>query len=201
MTNTFANVVELRFVQRIVVVLFVLAGLSVTHALAQSGAALSFDGSDDYVDLNNISQLNNATSFTLEGWVKPTNFSAIRTIFSKGTSATDIIALDIDFDGKLVFRIGSTTTVGTTNGALSANTWQHVAAVFNGYGATNADRCKIYINGVKNKSDKNKFVNERIEFIKSILNTQSDNANYFICFVDHPRYWKNNDVFVKILAI
>jgi hypothetical protein len=60
---------------------------------------------------------------------------------------------------------------------------------------------KIYINGVKNKSDKNKYVNERIEFIKSILNTQSDIANYFICFVDHPRYWKDNDVFVKIIAI
>lgn len=60
---------------------------------------------------------------------------------------------------------------------------------------------KIYINGVKNKSDKNKYVNERIEFIKSILNSQSDNANYFICFIDHPRFWKDNNIFVKTLAI
>lgn len=60
---------------------------------------------------------------------------------------------------------------------------------------------KLYVNGVKNKTDKEKYIRERMELINSILNSQSDASNYFICYVDHPSFWKNKDVFVRILEI
>ncbi len=45
---------------------------------------LSFDGVDDYVDLGDISELNNATSFTIEGWANQTSNTDTEIIF--GTS-------------------------------------------------------------------------------------------------------------------
>lgn len=60
---------------------------------------------------------------------------------------------------------------------------------------------KIYINGVKRLKNKEAYIEERMKLIKAILAEQSDDSNYFICFIDHPALWKNDDIFIQIFNL
>ena len=64
----------------------------------------------------------------------------------------------------------------------------------------NAEK-KIYINGIKNIKQKEKYISERMNLINSILKIQTENSSYIICFVDYPSFWKNDEIFVRIIEI
>ena len=117
---------------------------------------LTFDGSDDYIDLGNMTVLNGASAFTFEAKVFSTDNSGFRTIFAKRVDDNNCIQLQYAQGqaggaNSLMFKVtgGSFNAYGYTDGnAFSLNAWHHVAAVFNGSGATNSDKLKLYIDGV-----------------------------------------------------
>jgi len=119
------------------------------------GAALSFDGTDDYVDGGSLGFLNGATAFTVESWVKRTAGGYIYPIFFaknvNGTWATDAINIGgWSSGGGIYARIaGAADAYGynTDNTILPADTWVHIAVVYDGSASTNADRLKIYAGG------------------------------------------------------
>ncbi len=111
---------------------------------------LTFDGVDDYVDLGDISELNNVSTFTIEGWANQASNSDTEIIFDKFSGEDNDLTIATT-SGKFYIELGN----GSNSYAswddyaseVSSNTWFHWTVVFDGGGGTNADRLRLYIDG------------------------------------------------------
>jgi hypothetical protein len=105
----------------------------------------TFDGNNDYVALNNFPDL--TESFTITAWIRPARISGDQRIFADDEHNTGGYALSLGDggDGRLRFFSRKVNPISLDSGAvISANTWYHVAAV---YDATAHTR-QIFVNGV-----------------------------------------------------
>lgn len=105
--------------------------------------------------LNNQAQVfNNATNFSFSGWFK-IDYNENQNIFDikSGSnkrfqinyySSTQGLRINIDTSGAGNYADRQNVI---SNGYIAFGEWFHYAGVFNGSGATNADRVKLYING------------------------------------------------------
>ena len=107
--------------------------------------ALDFDGVDDQVNHGDIVGIDGAAAFTMMAWVN------IDTLENLGF----LMAKDGACRLTMTTGPGTTMTAATTSvitgdiaGAAVAGVWDHWAYVFDGAGAANADRLKLYKNGV-----------------------------------------------------
>ncbi|MBL7795696.1 MAG: HYR domain-containing protein, partial [Saprospiraceae bacterium] len=121
------------------------------------GNALHFDGADDFVNIGNPA-INGLSTLSFETWVKFGALTNDALLFTKGGTSNEDVQFSLggpNYGGdinNLVVTIGENPGTGlafarTTSSLMTAGTWYHVAFVFNGAGATNADRMKIYVNG------------------------------------------------------
>ena len=106
------------------------------------GRALSFDGTNDRVDVPDAASLDLTTGMTLEAWVKPTSNVGWRTVIMK-ERGTDLLYALYSSNGSKPrtenFTTVENTAAGTT--ALPLNAWSHVASTYDG---TNL---RFYLNG------------------------------------------------------
>lgn len=107
--------------------------------------SIALDGNGDYLTIpNNTSMILAGANFTLEAWIYPSgNYSNYRTMISKrvlGSSTTSYQFYLRQTSGYLSFFNG---TEYVSSSTPTANTWSHVAAVYDG---TNIN---LYINGVR----------------------------------------------------
>ena len=108
-----------------------------------NGSALDFDGVNDQVSFGNpiTTSLNGTNKLTVEGWVKTTNTTGIKTVICNHGSGLptqfDLRTNGTNFDCFVGFG-----TYVVTAGTVIPNTWQHVAMVFDGV------TLKLYVNGV-----------------------------------------------------
>ncbi|MCW1147106.1 LamG-like jellyroll fold domain-containing protein, partial [Flavobacterium lacisediminis] len=106
---------------------------------------LNFDGSNDMVGLGSSlsSTLNGANFFTAEAWINVPNTTGVKTIVGNHISNGAQFNLRIDgsrLNGFLGFgAYGANTSVGS----IVANTWHHVAMVYND------TTLKLYIDGIE----------------------------------------------------
>lgn len=115
-----------------------------------SGTAVSFNGTNQYIDLGDDDALDLAgTPFTLEAWIKmPAAIAAQQhTILGKGIDNTDV-AYRFDVDGTtrragILVGNGVTTAGITTLIPIPADEWTHVAVTYDGSYTLN-----IYQNGI-----------------------------------------------------
>ncbi len=122
-----------------------------------SGKAVSITSTGGRINAGNVAELINAAAFTIEARFKYdssiTDWSnAEACIYRKHVTATDRIKLHVDKATRSVqFTLanGSDRKGYTTSNVVSHDTWYHVAAVFDGAQTGNANRMKIYINGVQ----------------------------------------------------
>ncbi len=110
-----------------------------------------FDGVDDYVDCGSLSTLQNATEFSISCWFK-TPLTAVNGIWTWFDGADGWLELNCSADGSMIanvtrFNHTSATYGIAAAGTLTADTWYNATVVFDGSGATNADRLKLYVNG------------------------------------------------------
>ncbi|HAM56723.1 MAG TPA: hypothetical protein DCQ64_15530 [Candidatus Rokubacteria bacterium] len=118
--------------------------------------ALSFDGVDDKVDFGDINAIDGSSLLTVCVWYKPTAASDAAVIWGKvasvGGDAADLVLWHGVGDGSVgadfAFVMGTTAPKGRVAGIFSAGVWVHLAIVYDGGGAANADRLKLYVNGV-----------------------------------------------------
>ncbi|MBI2515195.1 fibronectin type III domain-containing protein [Candidatus Wolfebacteria bacterium] len=110
------------------------------------GNALSFDGSDDYVNVPDNSSLKPTSAITYAMWVYPRLASTFGVFFEKGDSTTAGYGAFVTSDNKFCFIVKTTTgtyAVGNSTALYQVNQWQHVAVTYDSSGAKN-----IYVNGV-----------------------------------------------------
>jgi hypothetical protein len=108
------------------------------------GYSLDFDGTDDFVEANNVIT---AYPFTMECWVRLDVTNVGQRILAISNTTAGNVRYSLFYfqtDGKFYIQIQNTTTFssGSTTTA-SANTWYHLAAVFE----SDTSR-KLYVNGV-----------------------------------------------------
>lgn len=110
-----------------------------------------------------LSKADNATldfsaAFTLSVWIKQTALAVNQTIAAKWTYQTQGswgFQTDATNNDELLCYIATSLIDAgvnygrTTTADLAAGTWYHLIVVYDGSGAANADRLKIYVNGVQ----------------------------------------------------
>ncbi len=114
------------------------------------GGSLDFDGADDYVNMGDIQSLNSVTAFTISGWIKQTDNGSYNRIFGKRNGDNNDIFFS-SYLSKLYIEVGNgANTYGYWNNysTISSGTWFYVTVVYNGSGASNSDKLKLYIDGV-----------------------------------------------------
>ena len=114
--------------------------------------SLAFDGVDDYLDCGDVTTLSNATTFTYSGWYKQTTLDVISYMFGSYIDVSNRLIAYTWSSGLMYFQIEKTASnfyAGFDySTVVTASQWFHLAVVYDGSGATNADKVKIYIDGV-----------------------------------------------------
>lgn len=119
----------------------------------QTNNALNFDGTNDIVDLGNLSALNGASKFTIELWAYQSSVQGDKVYYmKKGADNNNRIGLQNVIgrpnDLYLFVSNGSTQYAESTGGTLiQPNVWNHIAMVYDGSGASNTDKLKLFVNG------------------------------------------------------
>ncbi|MBI9035069.1 MAG: LruC domain-containing protein [Bacteroidales bacterium] len=124
--------------------------LATNKAVQLTNYCLLFDGVDDYVNLGDITQLNNASTFTIEGWANQTTNTDNERIFHKYSDGDNDISI-APYGGSFIIEIGNGSNSygewAAYSATVTSGTWFHWAVVYDGSGVTDADKLKLYING------------------------------------------------------
>jgi hypothetical protein len=109
------------------------------------GGAVYFDGVNDYIKVLSSNSLNVKNRITIEAWINPAALPIESSIVSKGGSLScgnyDLYI----YNGKLALLSTASCNwaYAAKNASITANTWQHIAAVYDG------SRLRYYVNGVQ----------------------------------------------------
>ena len=124
-----------------------LAGATRTGA-GRFGNALSFDGSNDQVNLGNL-DVSGGNGLTIAFWMRADDFGTYDArLNSKATGANDqdhYWMVSTFSSNSVRFRLkanGSTTTLISNSGVIAADQWHYVAATYD------ESRMRIYVDGV-----------------------------------------------------
>ena len=119
----------------------------VSYGVGEFDLAGVFNGSSSKIDLPNLGISGSATR-TISAWINVNSLSGNRTIFQYGNaSANNRFGFAIESTtGKLYVEYYGRDVITTTN-QITANTWFHVAATYNGGVIQTATNTKIYVNG------------------------------------------------------
>jgi hypothetical protein len=112
---------------------------------ARSGQALTFDGTNDWVTVNDAAALD-VTRTTLEAWVRPTTLSGWRTAIMKESAiglAYALYAHDNAPRPSAYMNTGGPDIEVQGTSGLPLNTWTHLAMTFDG------TVMRLYVNGAQ----------------------------------------------------
>ena len=125
---------------------------------AQKGPVLEFDGTDDYVDLGNISNTNFTTAdFSIQVWVKTTSTKA-QSILVKGDGdgvwEPGEKALYMESAGYPWFVGFNNEYIPGTGLKINDGQWHHIVVTWGGYtGSLDSGIPAIYVDGEKSTGD------------------------------------------------
>ena len=106
------------------------------------GSSYLGDGTGDRLNVPSLGRFAQSADFTVEAWVRPTNFTSNRTIFSQGSSGSNVIGVYCaGSTGTLIYYANSGSRITGSN--LSANTWYHIALSRSG------SDTKLFVNGTQ----------------------------------------------------
>ncbi|WP_083996772.1 endo-beta-N-acetylglucosaminidase H [Chryseobacterium sp. BLS98] len=171
-----------------------------TPVQSPGARSLSFNGSTNYLNAGQFNLSGNAITF--EGWVKVNAFKTAFPYISSviGIEVGDSNSAMLRFgDGNLannklqfILSFGSAQVKLNSVSALTTNTWNHVAATYDG------STMKIYINGVLDASvaASGNFTANGILY----LARNYDNSRTLNGFLDEFRVWKRALTSSEILA-
>ena len=117
--------------------------------------SLSFDGSNEYITMGDVSSLKLTTSFTLECWAKTTGVSNVRTIAGNIDTTSDNCNYRIALTNGNALAVGQFTSGGafkstSITGPLT-NTWNHYALTWDN------NNLIIYLNTIPSSTNYSGF--------------------------------------------
>ena len=124
--------------------------------VAYDGQGYSFDGVDDYVEVADANSLDMTTQFTLSSSIKQSALAVDKAILAKwnyNTQGCWELQTGRVANSEIYFFVASSlgdlgnNGGGTTDVNMVAGNLYDIVMVYNGSGATNADKVKIYVNG------------------------------------------------------
>ncbi len=112
------------------------------------GKALNFDGTDDYIQVSNTTALHPSSAITVTGWVRRSTIGTVDVIAATSTILGNDWWLDISSDkARFGIKVGSTLYFPSGTTTIAANTWYHIAGVYDG------ETASVYVNGILDGSD------------------------------------------------
>tara|TARA_R100001129_G_scaffold180239_3_gene158094 strand:+ start:2510 stop:4240 length:1731 start_codon:yes stop_codon:yes gene_type:complete len=123
-----------------------------------SNFSFEFDGVDDYIDCGNISALNGVTEATWMGWFNRSGTSSYYLFGTWGTTSGEKQFVPLQnggVTGSIVVYMATSTGVQKTmfkhtyNVTATIGNWHHYAFVYNEAESSNADKMKVYMDGVE----------------------------------------------------
>ncbi len=154
------------------------------------GTALSFDGTNDFINVGNGASLNPTNTITIEAWIKPFAISSdwIR-IAQKCNTAGIRNSYCLIFAGlsqKIrweLFNGGTQRSVDSLND-IQLNAWSQIVGVYDGYNT------KIYINGnLDNTNSYGTFMSIGISPLDLIIGSSVDDPRYFNGIIDEHKLY------------
>ena len=133
--------------------------------------SMTFDGISKAVNCGNFEELDNSQYATISIWLKPNDLGSINRLCGKYRNAFFRLSV-LQESNEITFVISNGVSVRgitTSSQIVSTSTWYHICAVFDGTGATNADRCKVYINGVSQPLSFNGTIPTNIHDFKNTI--------------------------------
>ena len=106
---------------------------------------LLFDGTYDYIDMGNISELSGAQQTTFETWVRLDQTENWNTLIGQGRNFQ--IQTGPSNSLYCIVRHPGNNTHGSVTEVLGTDEWAHVAMVYDGTKSSNEERLKLYVNG------------------------------------------------------
>lgn len=107
---------------------------------------VDYDGASAYADAGDVNELDGTSQFTYEAWVNIQSWKNWSNIFDKNN--TCLLQTGDQLSYLYCIVRPTTNTYGYAANVLPLNTWVHVAMVFDGTQTGNANRLKLYANGV-----------------------------------------------------
>ncbi|QDP57400.1 MAG: putative concanavalin A-like lectin/glucanases superfamily protein [Prokaryotic dsDNA virus sp.] len=132
--------------------------LNVLTPAFSSTKSMAFDGVDDYIDCGNISALNGVTEATWMGWFNRSGTSNYYLFGTWGTTAGEKQFVPLQnggVTGSIVVYMATSTGVQKTmykhtyDVTATIGNWHHYAFVYNEAEASDADKMKVYMDGVE----------------------------------------------------
>lgn len=149
MTTILPNPLKAEILCKYFFSLLLTTGLSIISTGMNAQNALSFDGVNDYIDCGNHSSVNLVgNTITLEAWIYPTsfkpNFWEGNVINKDDATSPHGYMLRVGNGGEVNFNIGtgSWNEITSAPGAVSLNTWHHIAGTYDG------SIMRLYVDGV-----------------------------------------------------
>ena len=121
-------------------------------AMYANTRALDFDGINDYVSWGDITEQDSATNLTLSVWINQDVIPSFDNIFYRVVDGNnDLRIYTHTTNSSISVELGngsnSLAILNNYQNYMSAGRWHHIGAVYDGAGAANADRLKLYIDG------------------------------------------------------
>ena len=114
--------------------------------------ALDFDGTGDYVDCGDVTELNSVAAFTICFWLNQDNVTSDQRIMRKYVDINNDIMIS-SYISRFYAEVGN----GSNSWGywadyateIASGTWFHAAIVYDGTQADNPSKLKLFINGVQ----------------------------------------------------
>lgn len=167
--------------------------VTITHAPNYAtNVTGTFDGSDDFVVIDNNPALNLTNNYTFEAWVNQKEPSILSRILDKGTVLFFIhntSSLSIYKENSLVLSIATATgsyVMNTGLNSIKQNTWHHIA-----YRVSANNIYKIYIDGVSVPFTSTGTAGAAISNVASpaYIGNNAGLARGFNGYIDEVRIW------------
>ena len=118
-----------------------------TWTTGQIGGAVTFDGTDDYIDTNNGSALDSLSEYTYAAWIYPTSADGfIIAKASNGGGSSGFRLTGSTLQSWRANNVAWSVARSTSSTTVSLNTWSHVAIAYSHVGDK---KNHIYLNGVE----------------------------------------------------